>query len=100
MNDSTSNSVSSVYRRPAGRKRLPVVVAPVPGWVAADQPAHHREDRDGMRRGGRRGGDDHRVADLVRMLDGPFDRLLAAEAAADHRVQALDAEPGDQVVVG
>jgi hypothetical protein len=35
-----------------------------------------------MRRGGRHGGDDHRVADLAGVLDRPLDRLLAAEAAA------------------
>jgi hypothetical protein len=53
-----------------------------------------------MRRGGRRGDDDHHVADLVGVLDRPLDRLLAAEAAADHRVQALDPEPGYQLLLG
>jgi hypothetical protein len=48
---------------------------------------------------GRRG-DHQRVGDAVGVLQRPRQRLHAAEAAADHRREALDAEPVGQARLG
>ena len=47
---------------------------------------------DVLRREFGRGGDHHGMGDAIRIVDGPLQRLHPAQAAADHRGEALDAQ--------
>ena len=70
-----------------------VEVAVVEIGVGHDRLARDLVERDVLRRQVGRRGDHQRVADALRIADRPAQRLHAAQAAAHHRGEALDAEP-------
>ena len=77
-----------------------VVVAAGPGRVAQDRLAGDRVPGHALRVQRGRAGDDHDRVDLVRVQHRPLQRLHAAERAARHRGQPLDAELVEEGALG
>ena len=68
-------------------------VAAVEVGVGEDRLARDLVEGDVLRREVGRRGDHQRIADPLRVADRPAQRLHAAQAAAHHRREALDAQP-------
>jgi hypothetical protein len=68
------------------------VVTAVEIGIGDDRLPCHLVEGDVLRRQLRRRSDHHRVPDAIRKLQRPFERLHAAEAAADHCRPGLDAQ--------
>ena len=79
---------------------LLVEMAAVEIGIGDDRAARHLVEGDVLGREVGRAGDHHRVAHAPRVLQGPRQRLHAAEAAAHHRRQLLDAQRVQQPGLG
>ncbi len=79
-----------------GHDAVGVVVAAVKVGVGDDGAARHLVEGDVLRRKTGRCGDSRAVGHAAWMAQRPAQRLHAAQAAADDRSQALDAQPVEQ----